>query len=159
MKFESDTPAELVRCCLWKTPRAVRAPEAPDKSDRTSSFDCPSNRLRLIPASILPGKVFTPCLYSLLPPPRQFLLTFFFFASVIWSNECSTSPPSDCCYVCQVLFRFTSISPLLLFLRDLFATFCSFFSSSKASFSGVSVRIVLLLLLHLWVVLHGAALG
>lgn len=94
MKFESDTPAGLVRCCRWKTPRAVRAPEAPDKSDRTSSFDCPSNRLRLIPASILPGKVFTPCLYSLLPPPRQFLLTFFFFASVIWSNECSASPPS-----------------------------------------------------------------
>lgn len=78
MKFDRDVP-ELARCCLRKTPRATWAPEAPDMSDRTSSFDCPSNRLRHIPVSILPGRVSTlsaqPATFMLplqsMLPPRQ----------------------------------------------------------------------------------------
>lgn len=39
----------LARCCLWKTPSALEAPEVPDISDRSSSLDCPSNPLRNMP--------------------------------------------------------------------------------------------------------------
>lgn len=81
MKVDRDVP-ELARCCLRKTPKASWAPEAPDRSERTSSFDGPSNRLRHVPASILPGNVSPPSpapsclLYSRRCRPARFVDAF-----------------------------------------------------------------------------------
>lgn len=91
MKLDNDTPG-LARCCLWKTPRALRAPETPHRSDRTSSFDCPSNLLKDTPASIHQLEFYH-------GPVSSFTLTrqfcwHFFFSSLIWPHVCSMPPPS-----------------------------------------------------------------